>query len=178
MVASICGLRASHYKLALCVLVYACSALCSVYITDCVFLHMHAPCSLCASRIVFLLMLALCCVLCALRIVCSHPLILIFTPFVFQGSTEAQRQARVELMEKLRNQLDDIELCAKQAASAGGVVGGRAEGEESESQACALPPGSEVANPMAEKQRIIIEELRKRFDFQFGDLEGLRWELY
>lgn len=79
-------------------------------------------------------------------------------------------------MEKLRNQLDDIELCAKEAASSGGVIGGGAEGEGSENQASALAatPGGGVANLMAEKQRIIIEELRKRFDFQFGDLEGLR----
>ncbi len=80
-------------------------------------------------------------------------------------------------MEKLRNQLDDIEQCAKEAASSGGG-GGAVKGEESEteSQASAADPGG-VPNHMAEKQRIIIEELRKRFDFQFGDLERLRWAL-
>ena len=78
-------------------------------------------------------------------------------------------------MEKLRNQLDDIEQCAKEAAVSGG--GGSDKGEESEGQASAASaaePGG-MANLMAEKQRIIIEELRKRFDFQFGDLERLRW---
>lgn len=79
-------------------------------------------------------------------------------------------------MEKLRNQLDDIEQCAKEAAASSTGGGGVAEGEESEPQASAVEPGG-VANPMAEKQRIIIEELRKRFDFQFGDLERLRWAL-
>ena len=81
-------------------------------------------------------------------------------------------------MEKLRNQLDDIEQCAKEATASTGGGGGVARGEESEPQASALvvDPGG-VANPMAEKQRIIIEELRKRFDFQFGDLEQLRWAL-
>jgi hypothetical protein len=84
-------------------------------------------------------------------------------PLIFQGSTEAQRLVRIELMEKLRNQLDDIEKCAKEAAEV--------ESEESGDQASG---GVAEGSAMVEKQRIIIEELRKRFDFQFGDLERLR----
>lgn len=70
-------------------------------------------------------------------------------------------------MEKLRDQLDDIEKCAKEAA----------EYEDGKSHDQASGGGAEggaMLSAMAEKQRIIIEELRKRFDFQFGDLEKLR----
>ena len=91
--------------------------------------------------------------------------------FPFQGSTEAQRLVRIQLMEKLRNQLDDIEKCAQEAVSSESVASGsddqsddRAEGNSQRG----------VVSSIAEKQRIIIDELRKRFDFQFGDLERLR----
>ncbi len=75
-------------------------------------------------------------------------------------STEAQRHMRNTLMVKLQHQLTEIEKCAQQAAV-----------DEEE--------GSEVtegggANSMAEKQKIIIEGLRKRFDLHFGDLDQLR----
>lgn len=73
-------------------------------------------------------------------------------------------------MEKLRNQLDDIEKCANEATVSGGVV---SEPHEEEDGASGIDRGA-VVSAMAEKQRIIIEELRKRFDFQFGDLERLR----
>ena len=66
-------------------------------------------------------------------------------------------------MEKLRNQLDDIEKCAQEATKSG-------SGDTAE----AIRNEDGVLNTMAEKQRIIIDELRKRFDFQFGDLERLR----
>ena len=74
-------------------------------------------------------------------------------------STEAQRQMRTTLMEKLQNQLTEIEKCAEEAAAT-------EEGSE--------VTDVDVANSMSEKQKIIIEELRKRFDLQFGNLEELR----
>ena len=67
---------------------------------------------------------------------------------------------RSEMMEKLRNQLEEIEQCAEKATTID---------DESERRR-----NGAVTNSMAEKQKIIIEELRKRFDFQFGDLERLR----
>lgn len=79
-------------------------------------------------------------------------------------------------MEKLRTQLDDIEKCAHEAATSSvGMVRESADqsGDESEGGATALPVGMTTSS-MIEKQRIIIEELRKRFDFEFGDLEQLR----
>ena len=76
-------------------------------------------------------------------------------------STEAQRRMRTTLMTKLQNQLTEIERCAEEAA---------AEEERSEVN----EEGG--ANSMAEKQKIIIEELRKRFDLQFGNLDELRYE--
>ncbi len=72
-------------------------------------------------------------------------------------STEAQRRMRSTLIEKLQIQLTEIEQCAQEATT--------------------VEEGSEVrdaANSMAEKQKIIIEELRKRFDLHFGDLNKLR----
>ena len=64
-------------------------------------------------------------------------------------------------MQKLQNQLDDIENCAKEVA-------------QTETKA-ATPGGGQVLHSVAEKQRLIIEELRKRFRFRFGDnLEGVR----
>ena len=79
-----------------------------------------------------------------------------------QGSTESQCKVRVQLMEKLQTQLDDIEKCAKEA------VHGSTK---------AMTPGAEgqASDTVVEKQRLIIEELRKRFRFQFGDnLEKVR----
>lgn len=81
-------------------------------------------------------------------------------------------------MKKLRTQLDDIERCAEEATQSGAMSGGVAapdgmKDHTSDASAGAAEQGG-VASAMAEKQRIIIEELRKRFDFQFGDLERLR----
>ena len=73
-------------------------------------------------------------------------------------------------MEKLRNQLDDIEKVAQEATTSAseGVASASADGEEAASKVATFQ------STLAEKQRIIIEELRKRFNFQFGDLERLR----
>ena len=76
---------------------------------------------------------------------------------------------RLELMQQLRSQLEDIEQCAREATASGGVAGGVAQDAGTIDTA-----EGDVFSAMAEKQRIIIEELRKRFDFQFGDLESLR----
>lgn len=76
---------------------------------------------------------------------------------------------RLELMEQLRNQLEDIEQCAREATASGGVAGCVAQDNGATGTA-----EDGMFSAMAEKQRIIIEELRKRFDFQFGDLEALR----
>lgn len=75
-------------------------------------------------------------------------------------------------MEKLRSQLDDIEQCAKEATNAEAMASG--SHDQSGDQASGGTAQEGVVSAMAEKQRIIIEELRKRFDFQFGDLERLR----
>ena len=75
-------------------------------------------------------------------------------------------------MEKLQTQLDDIERCAQEATLSGGVAS--KPDPEAAPEASAVGAHGGVVNAMMEKQRIIIEELRKRFDFQFGDLEGLR----
>lgn len=73
------------------------------------------------------------------------------------GSTEAQKRMRAELMERLRTQLDELEQYAHEA---------------SENQ----PEGSALSGSLAEKQQIIIDGLRRRFDLQFGDLEQLSKE--
>ena len=79
---------------------------------------------------------------------------------ILQGSTETQRSIRMQLVEKLQTQLHDIEKCAMEAA---------------ESDAMEMTPGEDGPTSMAEKQRVIIEQLQKRFHFQFGDsLEELR----
>lgn len=78
-------------------------------------------------------------------------------------STEAQRRLRSSLMEKLQNQLTDIERCAKEATVS------------EEQRVGSEVTGAGMANSMSEKQKIIIEELRKRFDLQFGNLEELRF---
>lgn len=78
-------------------------------------------------------------------------------------------------MERLKNQLDDIEQCAKEAATSNVVNGAEGEGSEASPKASGTIKSKGVVNPMMEKQRIIIEELRKRFNFQFGDLETLRY---
>jgi len=91
---------------------------------------------------------------------CSKPMAYDTAAAGEDGSTEHQKRHRTELMAKLRTQLEELEQCAQEAAeqqhSAGGVTG---EGK---------------SGSLAEKQRIIIDELRKRFDLQFGDLEQLR----
>ena len=71
------------------------------------------------------------------------------------GSTEAQQQRRSDLIEKLKDQLRDLEECARSV-----------EKEDEEGK------GSDLAH----KQHLIIEELRRRFDLQFGDLESMSTE--
>lgn len=73
------------------------------------------------------------------------------------GSTEAQQQLRSELMERLKGQLRDLEECARTTERC----------DES---------GEEGRADLAEKQQLIIEELRRRFDLQFGDLERMSTE--
>ena len=77
------------------------------------------------------------------------------------GSTEAQRQRRSDLMEKLRDQLRDLEECARSVENEGS---GEDEGR------------SGRGTDLAQKQHLIIEELRRRFDLQFGDLESMSTE--
>ncbi len=77
-------------------------------------------------------------------------------------STEAQRHMRTTLMVKLQNQLTEIEKCAQQAAA------------EEEDKGSEVNEGDRTSSSMAEKQKIIIEGLRKRFDLHFGDLDELR----
>ena len=74
------------------------------------------------------------------------------------GSTEAQQQRRSDLMEKLKNQLRDLEECARSVEREGG------EG----------PTGQ--GSDLAHKQHLIIEGLRRRFDLEFGDLESMSTE--
>jgi len=65
-------------------------------------------------------------------------------------------------MEKLQTQLDDIEKCAKEAVHI-------------TAEATTPGTGGQASNNVVEKQSLIIEELRKRFRFQFGDnLEKVR----
>ena len=73
------------------------------------------------------------------------------------GSTEAQQQRRSDLMERLKDQLRDLEECARSV-----------EGEEG--------GGKGGGTNLAHKQHLIIEELRRRFDLQFGDLESMSTE--
>ena len=70
------------------------------------------------------------------------------------GSTEAQQQRRSELMERLKDQLKDLEECALKANEQDGGETG-------------------VGGDIVHKQYLIIEELRRRFDLQFGDLERM-----
>lgn len=74
------------------------------------------------------------------------------------GSTEAQQQRRSDLMEKLKDQLRDLEECARTV--------------EKEEEGGTGGQGSDLAH----KQHLIIEELRRRFDLQFGDLESMSTE--
>ena len=76
---------------------------------------------------------------------------------------------RTELMAKLKTQLEEIEQCA-QEATASQLPQGSSDGDEMDG---AGQVGG-ASNSMSEKQKIIIEELRKRFDMQFGDLDHLR----
>ena len=76
-------------------------------------------------------------------------------------------------MAQLSHQLDQLAECAQEVGSAcGGVAGG-------DMATVLLQGGSDsdqggVAASLANKQRIIIDELRRRFNLQFGDLEQLR----
>ena len=72
-------------------------------------------------------------------------------------------------MAKLKTQLDEIEQVA-QEATASQIPSQGSNGDETDG---AGRVGG-VLNSMSEKQKIIIEELRKRFDMQFGDLDRLR----
>ena len=72
---------------------------------------------------------------------------------------------RSELMEKLRSQLAEIEECAQEVTT---VTTSDPSGRPGGGATTILP------NTLAEKQKIIIETLRKRFDFEFGDLDQLR----
>lgn len=56
-------------------------------------------------------------------------------------------------MERLKGQLKDLEECALSVEEYS-EEGGRGD--------------------LAEKQHLIIEELRRRFDLQFGDIERMR----
>lgn len=83
---------------------------------------------------------------------------------------------RTELMAKLKTQLEEIEQCAQEATAgqsfsqdgSGGSGGGGGDETDGVGQV------GVSLNSMSEKQKIIIEELRKRFDMQFGDLDRLR----
>ena len=59
-------------------------------------------------------------------------------------------------MEKLKCQLRELEECAQKSCE--GVRGG----------------GEEGRGGLADKQHLVIEELRRRFNLQFGDLEQMR----
>ncbi len=66
-------------------------------------------------------------------------------------------------MHKLQSQLDDIEKCAKEAV------------QSTSTTATTSKDKGQAITSVAEKQRLIMEELRKRFRFQFGDnLEAVR----
>ena len=73
------------------------------------------------------------------------------------GSTEAQQQRRLELMEGLKDQLKGLEECAQRVEEQDGGEGA-------------------VEGDLAQKQRVIIEELCRRFNLQFGDLERISTE--
>lgn len=79
---------------------------------------------------------------------------------------------RTELMAKLKTQLEEIEQCAQEATASQSFPHGTRGGEGDETDGAGLVGGG--SNSMSEKQKIIIEELRKRFDMQFGDLDRLR----
>ena len=75
------------------------------------------------------------------------------------GSTEAQQQRRLDLMERLKDQLKYLEECAQS-------VGKREDEGERDGE----------RTDLAHKQHLVIEELRRRFDLQFGDLETMSTE--
>ena len=72
-------------------------------------------------------------------------------------------------MAKLKTQLEEIEQVAQEATAANALPSGT---DSDESDGAGHMGGA--LNSMSEKQKIIIEELRKRFDMQFGDLNNLR----
>ena len=76
-------------------------------------------------------------------------------------------------MAKLKTQLEEIEQCAQEATASHALPSG---GDGDETDGAGL--GGRASNSMSEKQKIIIEELRKRFDMQFGDLNNLRSVIY
>ena len=75
------------------------------------------------------------------------------------GSTEAQQQRRLDLMERLKDQLKYLEECAQSVGK------GETGGEEAKGR-----------SDLLQKQYLVIEELRQRFDLQFGDLEAMSTE--
>ena len=79
---------------------------------------------------------------------------------------------RTELMAKLKTQLEEIEQCAQEATASQTFPQGGSGGEGDETDGAGQV--GVALNSMSEKQKIIIEELRKRFDMQFGDLDRLR----
>ena len=80
---------------------------------------------------------------------------------------------RTELMAKLKVQLEEIEQCAQEATASQSFTQGGSGGNDGDEIDGAGRVGV-ASSSMSEKQKIIIEELRKRFDMQFGDLDRLR----
>lgn len=80
---------------------------------------------------------------------------------------------RTELMAKLKVQLEEIEQCAQEATASQSFPQGDSGGDDGDETDGAGRVGV-ASSSMSEKQKIIIEELRKRFDMQFGDLDRLR----
>ena len=73
-------------------------------------------------------------------------------------------------MAKLKTQLIEIEQCAQEATANHTLPQDGDHGDEVDGTGKV----GGASNTMSEKQKIIIEELRKRFDMQFGDLDRLR----
>jgi hypothetical protein len=77
-------------------------------------------------------------------------------------------------MAKLKIQLKEIEQCAQVATAGQSFPQGGGSGGEDGDETDGTGRVGVASNSMSEKQKIIIEELRKRFDMQFGDLDRLR----
>ena len=81
---------------------------------------------------------------------------------------------RTELMAKLKVQLEEIEQCAQEATASQSLPQGGGSGGNDGDETDGAGRVGVASSSMSEKQKIIIEELRKRFDMQFGDLDRLR----